>query len=208
MKALFAIIAALALILLTLSAVARTADPVEKAGAVVKVQMDGGHGSGVHIGNGYVLSAAHVVKDLQTVTLKSDLGDIQEAEILWTNKTYDVALLRAKRPGRLGAAHLSCREPKTGELIRLQGSPLSNEFLTTRGFVAGKVREHEHWKAVVPTDVMIGWGMSGGPALDARGNVVGLGVGIMLRGMGMSVVALGIAYVVPGDVICGLMGRA
>jgi len=63
-----------------------------RAASVVMVSDANGHGSGVYIGNGLVLTAAHVVGDSKTVTLHSD-RDLP-GEVLWSNKKYDLALVR------------------------------------------------------------------------------------------------------------------
>lgn len=114
--------------------------PHDDIRAVVEVIDGKGHGSGVHIGNGYVVTAAHVVGDNKSMTLKSPDGGTQEAEVLWRNKTYDVALMRAADPDKLGTAHLACRTPKAGELISAKGNPLNIEFVTVWGRVAGDAR--------------------------------------------------------------------
>lgn len=59
----------------------------------VKIDMDEGHGSGSHIGSGFVLTAAHVV-DGRAPKVVTSAGNRQDAEILWINRQYDVALLR------------------------------------------------------------------------------------------------------------------
>lgn len=88
--------------------------------SVVYVDTDRGHGSGVHIGDGYVLTAGHVADGAKTIQLKTAGGKFQPAEVLWLNKEYDIALLRTDGAG-IGAATLSCRYAHTGEDIRAIG---------------------------------------------------------------------------------------
>lgn len=178
-----------------------------KATSVVKILVEGGHGSGVHIGNGYVLTATHVVDGKTGIKLKSSLGDIQDVEVLWANKARDVALLRAKRPERLKASTLSCAPLTLGQKITAEGNPGAAEFVRFRGEVAGAVRQAGPWAAAAPIDLSGGPGISGGPIFDEQGRVSGIYVGIYLVPAGFSAMAIGLGLAVPSSVICELMAR-
>lgn len=70
--------------------------------SVVKVIVGNGHGSGVNIGDGYIVTAAHVVGNEKVVRVKGRWPFAifeTDAEVLWSNPAYDVALLR------IGGAH-------------------------------------------------------------------------------------------------------
>src|SRR5690554_3199096 len=68
---------------------------IPATGSVMKLSADKGHGSAVHIGSGYILSAAHVVPDgVKEMTAKLDDDSEHTAEVLWTNAAHDIALLR------------------------------------------------------------------------------------------------------------------
>ena len=43
--------------------------PSKRPDSTLKIETDTGHGSGVSIGKGYILSAAHVVKGAKTITI-------------------------------------------------------------------------------------------------------------------------------------------
>jgi S1-C subfamily serine protease len=52
-------------------------------------------------------------------------------------------------------------------------------------------------------------GMSGGPAYDQYGDVIGINVGVIdPHGEKDKASASGFAFVVPGSAVCGLLGRA
>jgi len=199
-----AFVAAIAAALLTACSISTrhgTAD------AVVKVITEGGHGSGVHMGDRYLLTAAHVVGDSASVEVKSSTGEIHSAEVLWANTAYDVALLRVDDASGLGAVHLSCRTPTVGEHITAKGNPVNVEFVTVWGKIAGEVRELGPWRSVVVTDIVTVPGQSGGPVYDNSGKIVGITVGVMAARFGFGGSLVGMGYVVPGSVICGLMAR-
>lgn len=180
----------------------------QRGTAVVKVLVGSGHGSGVHLGGGYVLSAAHVVDDVKEVKLKSSIGDIQTAEVLWTNAEYDVALLRASRPERFASSRLSCKEPKPGTFIRADGNPANMEFVSVYGQVSGNARTVVHWRNVIVTNITVVPGQSGGPIYDDSGEVVAITVGVMLAPTSMfSASIVGIGYAVPASTVCDLMAR-
>lgn len=179
----------------------------KRAGFIVKVVLASGHGSGVHIGNGLVLTNYHVAGKLTEVTLKSDDGDIQKAEVLWGNEARDVALVLASHPERLATAELSCRDLVNDELLTSYGNPSNIEFITIKGSVAGKARDLGPWKSVVPVDMTIIPGMSGGAVMDKDGKLVGLNVGVMPVQIGMGVSLSGIGYIIPSSTICQLLGR-
>jgi len=203
MRALIAVVALAAALLTACSLPARHAP----ADAMVKVITKGGHGSGFHIGNGYLITAAHVVGVAEKVSLKTSLGGSTEAEVLWSNKAYDIALLRLSGPAELQTAPLVCRVPQIGEAITAKGNPVTAEFITVWGRVAGSEREMGPWRSVVVTNIATVPGQSGGPVFDAGGNVIGVTVGVMASPVGFSVSLVGIGYVVPARAVCDLLAR-
>jgi S1-C subfamily serine protease len=170
------------------------------------------HGSGVYIGgDGLILTAAHVVAEAKDgiVTVKTEGGNIiKNAEVLWTSKARDVALVRVPSTFGLSPAVLSCDMPKPGDTIQARGNPLSVEFFSSWGHVAGTMREMGPWLEGIPTDLTILPGMSGGPIFSNDGRVVGLAVGVLMAPAGISGMSFtGATLIVPGSTICPLLGR-
>jgi S1-C subfamily serine protease len=181
------------------------------AGATVMVVTESEHGSGVHIGNGYILTATHVIGDkAKSATLKTDKGIKLDSTVLWSSADYDVALLRIADPKALKSVPLSCRTPPVGEHVSVEGSPMRLEFQTTWGRIAGKTQVGgDMWKAVYVLDATIAPGVSGGPVFDSNRNVVGIAVGMMASGFGpFTRTGPAYAFIVPGRQVCNLMGRA
>lgn len=179
--------------------------PQPQPSSTVKVIVDAGHGSGVHIGDGFVVTAAHVVGDKSVVNLKLDSGGVQTAEVLWSNKDYDVALLRTKPTMR--ASQLSCRVASAGETIVARGNPASVEFVSAYGHVAGPERQFATWRRVLITDITTIPGMSGGGVFDERGEVVGIAVGVLVVPLGFAPSLTGFGTIVPSAAICDLLAR-
>lgn len=176
------------------------------ANSTLKVMIDGGVGSAVHVGRGYAVTAAHVVGDATSVTIKTSTGAEQPAEVLWRNKDYDLALLRVE-PKDIAASPLSCTDPTVGQQIRGLGNPLGLEFVHTWGRVASGVEPRDMFRSIYFANMAIAGGYSGGPVFDERGRVVGIMVAVRTAPMGFGTSLSGIAYVVPGSAVCSLLAR-
>lgn len=180
--------------------------PEYKASSMVKVLIGTGHGSGVHVGNGLVLTAAHVTAGVkEAFKVKDDGGAIHKADLLWQSHSYDVALIRISDYKDLSVSELSCEVPAVGTDVHGYGNPLHQENWNVYGKVAGTPRQAAMWQEVVPLNMSILQGQSGGPVFNDAGKVVGLMVGYMngTRGDWTS-----FSVMVPSSVICTLMARA
>jgi len=76
--------------------------------AVLKVTGGGGHGSGVYIGNGSLITAAHVAKESTDFLITNYLGHETHAHVVWFDEATDVALLKLNTPFAEG---LQAKEP-------------------------------------------------------------------------------------------------
>lgn len=175
---------------------------------MAKIFDDKGHGSAVYIGNGYFVSAAHVVGQEPVVNLLLTDGRQIKGDVLWANTGYDIALIKTGPLRNIEASRLSCTIPSVGDPIYAKGNPSNVDFITVFGRIAGKERSAGLWKSVVITDIATVPGQSGGPVFDQYGRMIGITVGVMLAPSGFTRSIVGIGYVVPGQAICGLMARA
>ncbi len=166
--------------------------------STVKVQTETGHGSGVHIGNGLVLTAAHVVKDLEFTRIKTQDDVTVDAVTLWSNTNYDAALLYAPAL-RAKASPVSCRAPLSGEHVRVSGNPVSWEFLSVEGAIIGSIPMTYTRRGHIVVNITTLPGMSGGPYFDDVGQVIG----IVQGGVGQ----FAFDFMVPMSEICRLLGR-
>jgi putative serine protease PepD len=148
---------------------------VKRSVFTVSVSLDEGSGfvAWVKDGASYVLTANHVV------VLSVDRGELAarvhtgttvwRGRIVATDPDNDLALIRV--PGRI-APPLWQRPvfvpPLVGDELLLVGSPLGYEGSVTSG-VVGRVADDE-----IQTDAAAYPGISGGPAVDESGQVVGV----------------------------------
>lgn len=196
------------------------------AGSSVRIELASGLGSGVYIGNGIIITAAHVVDgaprsrvEVQpgvttdgppTVRLISDLGDVQDGEVLWINKEYDIAAVRPSNARRFTAAKLAGREPDLGEALVAEGNPAGVQFIQMHGYVSGDARPFlPNWKSGFVTDMTVISGMSGGGIYDQFGDVIGITVGAFdPHGAQGQTAQGGMGFAVPSSVVCSLLGRS
>lgn len=184
-----------------------TYQPPDPAPSVVKLQLEQGHGSAVHIGGGYFVTAAHVTGGNAEIDYLTFDGDTGVVMTLWENTDYDIALVYDPDT-KATAVDIDCRDPVKGERISFTGNPLNMNFLTSWGETAGNpVKIDGFWENVYPVDGTIINGMSGGGAFDSGGDLIGINVGVMQRPMGFVAAPIGFGFIVPASDICFLMGR-
>ena len=148
---------------------------VEKAlEAIVVVRAGGSLGTGVIIsGEGFVLTAAHVVKGVKAVRLQMRSGLMLEATVLRSDEEWDVALIKAAGSGFNCLPLRTDREPMVGEDLFALGTPAGVlDFSVSKGVVSA-VRELGG-RRLLQTDASVNAGNSGGPLLDKTGQVIAI----------------------------------
>lgn len=187
--------------------VANAVEANDLPSAVVRFEIPGEYngrvgtriGSGVHVGNGFILTAEHVAaKDKTVPFLLSNDKHIHTATVLWTSYDYDIALLHAPMEF-VPSAEIVCRTPAVGEQVMSIGNLHGLRWFHSPGTVATAPAELQRWRHVYAVTGPIAGGMSGGPVLDRDGRIVGIIVA------GPESEAFGFA--VPSLTICKLLGR-
>jgi len=90
----------------------------------VEIRRDDGIGSGVHIGGGLFLTAAHVVRGVKPggrLDIKLRDKSLRKATILWMSPQNDTALISADGAD-VEASKISCKPVTVGEPINLPAS--------------------------------------------------------------------------------------
>jgi S1-C subfamily serine protease len=161
-----------------------------------------GLGSGFVIDkSGHLVTNFHVIEGADQVEVSFSNGEKMNAEIVGRDPSTDVAVLRvdasarALRPLRLGDSDAL----EVGDEVVAIGNPLGYERTMTAGIVSalGRVIEAPNQFAideVIQTDAPINRGNSGGPLLNAEGQVVGVNTQIATAGSSGSI---GIGFAVP-----------
>lgn len=178
--------------------------PEKLAGSMVKIVVgEEGTCSGVHIGGGNILTAAHCAEG-EKFTVKSDDGMVEKpATVMWASIRFDIALMRANIAGAVASSELACRAIKVGDDVRVDGNPMGWSWISVWGRVAGAQLAFLTWPEVIPLDVTGGPGDSGGPVYDANGAIVG----IVVAGYNTGFPLRSFMLVVPGPTICRLLAK-
>lgn len=146
----------------------------EVVASTVVIFANGGEGSGFLISpDGYVLTNHHVVGDSQYVKVRWSDGAEQLGEVIRSDKGRDIALVKTDAKGRKSLP-LRAQPVLVGEDIYAVGAPTGAEFqnTVTKGIVsASRVFNGYNF---IQSDVAVTHGNSGGPIVDAKGQVVGL----------------------------------
>lgn len=143
---------------------------------VVTVELALGHGSGFFIDDrGYLLTNAHVAQEAKFVRIVLVTGRRIIGEVVASDRARDVALIKSE-PIEIEGLPIDAALPNVGDEVYAMGSPLDKAYAgtLTRGIVSA-FRDFEG-QSYIQADVRIQGGSSGGPLLDAQGNVIGMTV--------------------------------
>ncbi|MBI3954071.1 MAG: serine protease, partial [Chloroflexi bacterium] len=132
-------------------------------------------GSGAYIGEGYILTAHHVVEGASTVTVTANIGALTgTATVVGWDAAKDIAVLRVVGTWSLPALQLrATNRGESGQEVALLGYPLFNDDSPSisRGVISRYLRL---WGWVIETDAATNSGNSGGPLVDRNGKIVGV----------------------------------
>ncbi|MEQ4725648.1 trypsin-like peptidase domain-containing protein [Nonomuraea sp. B19D2] len=187
----------------TPSATLTVAEVFKRVGpSVVVIQAGKSLGTGVIAAeDGTILTAHHVVKGTEDVTVTFADGTKAKAVVVSSNPKRDVATLKPAKlpeiviPATLGGA------VAVGAPVVAIGNPLGLTYSVSTGVVSGlnrtadRTTEDGDLSGLIQFDASVNPGSSGGPLLDARGLVIGIVVSIADPG-GDEAFA-GIAFAVP-----------
>ena len=148
----------------------------EAVKSVVLIRTGAGEGSGVLVSkDGYILTAAHVVGDAPSVTVRWSDGAETAGQVIRLAKGRDVALIKTESHTHI-PLQLSRDEPSIGQSVFAIGALYGQKFQNsvTRGVMSAD-RVFDGY-AFIQSDVTVDPGASGGPLLDSQGRVIGLTV--------------------------------
>jgi serine protease Do len=162
-------------------------------GSTVLVQSGDGHGSGFLISsNGYFLTNRHVVGGAKFVKLRWSDGLEGLGEVIRSDSGRDIALIKGEARGRAPLRIYAGTVPVGTEVFAV-GAPLDRRLQNsvTKGIVsANRVLDGYSF---IQSDVSVQHGNSGGPLVDAKGDVVGVAV----SGMENRGAPLGLNFFIP-----------
>jgi len=163
--------------------------------AVVRIETDLGSGSGFIIDpSGLILTANHVVKNAQKITITLNGGQTYTGQVRARDLMHDLALIKISATG---LPYFNIEDTPAiglGQDVIILGYPLGSIKLTvTSGLISSINYDGGRNVTWIQTDSAINFGNSGGPMLDSRGRVIGIvdaklvGVGIENVGYAISI---------------------
>jgi serine protease Do len=133
---------------------------------------------------GYILTNHHVIADATRISVRLTDGRTLRAERIGSDADTDIALIKVQAPRPLPHAPLGDSEAlRVGEWVLAIGNPLAYEHTVTVGVVSfiGRKLFDLSLDRYIQTDAAINFGNSGGPLINARGEVIGINAAISSR---------------------------
>ena len=144
-----------------------------------------GAGSGFIIdADGSILTNNHVIDRAERITVKLSDGRSLRARVIGTDPDTDIALIKVDGQTGLPVAPLGDSGTlRMGEWVCAIGNPLGYEHTVTVGVVSflGRKLFDISLDNYIQTDAAINFGNSGGPLINARGEVIGINAAISSR---------------------------
>ena len=178
------------------------ADPLENDQYVHKAV-----GSGVVIvARGTILTSLHVVANAGRVRVVFADGSASEAKVVSQHPEKDLAVLQADIvPDDLKAATMRPRaDLQPGDGVVAVGFPFGIGPSVSAGVVSGLGRQHSSLSNLIQFDAAVNPGSSGGPLLNAAGEVVGIVTAMLDPGGGGFA---GIGFAIPIEAASGAAGN-
>ena len=127
-------------------------------------------------GNGQLLTSAHAVRGATDMWVLLHDGSQLRARLLGIDPALDVALLKVDAPTWLPVIEPAASERVPGDWVIAIGSPFGFEQSVTAGVVSASAREMagDDSLPLLQTDAALNPGSSGGPILNACGQVVAM----------------------------------
>ena len=169
--------------------------------AIVTVIVPEGNGAGLIVNSdGYVLTNQHVVGQAQSISVKLRSGEKLPAKAVKSGGERDLCLLKVERQHLPAMQFASSGKLKQGADVAAVGAPLGLENTLTKGVVSSTSREIEG-KAYLQIDAALNPGNSGGPVINADGQVIGVATKVAKE-------AQGIGLAVPSDDVMAFLDSA
>jgi S1-C subfamily serine protease len=163
--------------------------------------------------SGYIVTNYHVVAGATDIEVSFSNRESLKANIVGSDQSTDIALLkvdadaRALTPLELG----NSERVQVGDSVVAIGNPFGFERSITAGIVSALQRTIESpaespIDRVIQTDAPINQGNSGGPLLNAAGQVIGVNTAIA-TGSAAEVGNVGIGFAVPINTVKDVVGQ-
>lgn len=137
-------------------------------------------GTGIIISeDGYIITNAHVVQDALSIMIVDSRLNEYEAKVVGADSQTDLAVLKVEASGLTPCEFGKSGELRIGELAVVIGNPLGLDLYgtMTTGIISGLNRTitiGENKMTLIQTQASINKGNSGGPLINAYGQIIGI----------------------------------
>ena len=162
---------------------------------------------------GHVVTNYHVVEGAKSVQVSFSNGENVQARVIGTDPSTDIAVLQVRTHSRALTPLVwgNSDNAQVGDSVVAIGNPFGYTRSVTAGIVSALDRpltapnnfQIEH---AIQTDAALNHGNSGGPLLDARGEVIGVNSQISTGNTGQQG-NLGIGFAVPSNTVRGVVAQ-
>ena len=177
--------------------------------SVVTIVTDLAEGSGViYSEDGYIVTNNHVVEGASSVEVRFSDGGTAEAEIVATDATQDLGVLKVDGEDDLTPIDFGDSDSlQVGDATVAIGSPLGLEGTVTTGIVSALDRTMSlggeqqgaarTLSGLIQTDAAINSGNSGGALVDGEGELIGINTAIVTPSSGN----VGLGFAIPSNTV-------
>src|SRR5215212_6260854 len=139
-----------------------------------------GVGSGFIVDTkGIILTNYHVVENMTGIMVKLQSGEQLRGTVVGLDEETDIAIIKVNAGRDLPAVNFgNSDDMQVGDWVLAIGSPFGLEQTVTAGIISTKERQTDpgaSFRRFIQTDAAINRGNSGGPLVNMRGEVNGIG---------------------------------
>lgn len=126
--------------------------------------------------NGYLVTNYHVVKNADSLYVQNAIGDSYHAKLIYTEPAHDIAIIKIDDEAFTGLDNLPYNFKRSkmdvGEDVITLGYP-RDDFYYAKGYISSATGSNGDTSAY-QVSLPVYPGISGGPLLDTKGNVIGI----------------------------------
>jgi S1-C subfamily serine protease len=150
--------------------------------------------------DGYAITNAHVVAAGGAVAAKFASGRQVAAKVVNKDDARDLAVLKLEASNVPNVQFASAKTLKPGVEVAAVGAPFGLEHTVTKGIVSSAERTIDG-KSFIQVDAALNPGNSGGPLVNAKGQVVGVNTKIAAQGQSLG-------FAIPSDDVLKFLADA